>query len=543
MNLRTLPAVGIAASLACGLLHLQAQPETLVVTESRIARVTVFPNAANVTRTWQSAVPAGNAVLRLDYLPSGLDAAGLKAEIAVSDGRVLIRDVSLLQGESLVDEHPEVIALKNELETLDRSILEVQQHLKVSEQRVSYAQALMDSFSKGFGTRESGLHGQEAVAGTWSFYESTYLEHQTKSREVKQTLEPLEAKKKELSKAYQDLRNQVARLTSSVEILVEAAASARVSMELKYLVGNAYWQPLYEVRAYPEREKVQVRYQVTLQQNSGEDWNGVELTVSSARASNNTQVPDLYPIRLNQLQPVAPMMMSKREGRMDTMLMAAPAVAEMAMPEFESSFSSYRVTLPQAVNLSSGGSASRSLVAELDLKGDFRTVVAPRVDTQAYLLADVVNRFEMPMAAGQSILFVDDQLVGRSFLADTPVGERIELSLGINENITVEREDGKLQEGNRGVFNKQTRLSRQYFTTVKNHSGVAQQVVVKDQFPVSENEKIVVNAIAPKAQDVKLEPNTGRFSWEFSLPAGATRELETRFDVSHPEDWAIPTGF
>ena len=252
------------------------------------------------------------------------------------------------------------------------------------------------------------------------------------------------------------------------------------------------------------------------------------------------------PVTLNKIEP---MLMRKAVGmkmeqEMDTMMVqAAPVAMQMAMPSFEATYSSYQVTLPQKFSMQSGDDRKKSLIAEVDVAGDFWTVVAPKADLQAYLAAEVKNAFEMPLLPGESVLFVDDQMVGRSYLNHTPVGDKIELALGANENISVERKPGKQNEADRGIFGKRTRISRQYFTVLENHSGRAQRIVVKDQFPVSQNEKIEVSNLAPLKEQVTLEVNTGLFSWDFKLAPKAKRELETRFEVTFPEDWDIPQNF
>ena len=57
---------------------------------------------------------------------------------------------------------------------------------------------------------------------------------------------------------------------------------AEAKFRLRYLVDQASWAPSYNVRADAKREKVLLEYNASIQQKSGEDWTGVQMTLSTA---------------------------------------------------------------------------------------------------------------------------------------------------------------------------------------------------------------------------------------------------------------------
>ena len=524
-----------------------ADTTPLVGVTSNIDRVTVYPDSAKVHRTFSASVGAGESIVVLKYLPSSLDTSNVKIELLSPKSGAVVRDMTFTQNGVLAEDHPDAVKLSEEMKVLQHELKELQGQINLLNSRVAYAKSLVDSFTKGYGTKEGAVPDEAMIEDTWAFYEKTHWEVDVKVKALEEKKEPVLDAIKLKDKAYSELIGNLMRSTQSIQILVEAGAPAELEFGLSYLVNNCSWEPVYEIRAYPEKEKVTVRYQVSVYQYSGENWDGVELTLSSAQAGASSHIPTLYPITLNKIEPMvmrktASMKMEMQEDAMVFPMASAPMV-EMEAPVFVANYSSYQVTLPQSFTMKSGQDRKKSLIAETEVDGEFWTVVAPKHDPRAYLAAEVKNAFEMPLLPGESVLFVDDQLVGRSYLSQTPVGEKIELSLGLNENITVERENGKLNEEDRGIFGKRTRLSRQYFTSIENHSGRSQRIVVKDQFPVSQNEKIEVKPIEPAEGSVDVEANTGLFSWDFKLEAKATRKLETRFDVVFPDDWMIPQNF
>lgn len=515
---------------------------------SNIESVTVYPDSAKVQRRFLTSVESGESQIVLRYLPTGIDTSNVKIELLDSSSNAVVRDMTFSQDSDSLEFHPELETMHEAIEAAKNEIAKIERKEKLLNTRLSYAESLKESFAKGYGTNEGAVPDAELIEKTWGFYEKTYSEVDGQLKDLEITKQPMVEALEAKEKAFSELLTRLKRTTQSIRILVEASTPTELSFELSYLVRNCSWEPVYEIRAYPETEKVTVRYQVSVYQNSGENWDSVELTLSSARAGSSSHIPDLYPISLNKIEPMVmrktgAKMMQMQEDAMAFEVGAPAPVAEMAAPSFAANYSSYQVTLPQKFSMVSGQDRKKSLIAEQEVDGEFWTVTAPRLDPTAYLAAEVENTFEMPLLSGESVLFVDDQMVGKSWVAKTAVGEKIELSLGVNENISVERNNGKLNEEDRGIFGKRTRLSRQYFTEVENHSGRAQRIVVKDQFPVSQNEKIEVKQIEPAEGKVEVEANTGLFSWDFELEAGKTKTLETRFEVVYPEDWNIPQNF
>jgi uncharacterized protein (TIGR02231 family) len=64
-------------------------------------------------------------------------------------------------------------------------------------------------------------------------------------------------------------------------------------MRLNYLTDAASWRPLYKLRAAKAKEPVQLDYLAAVLQQTGEDWSGVDLTLSTAQPMLNAAPPDL----------------------------------------------------------------------------------------------------------------------------------------------------------------------------------------------------------------------------------------------------------
>jgi uncharacterized protein (TIGR02231 family) len=541
---KTLLLIGV---LLNALVNAYAQDEQIL--NSAIESVIVYPDSARVTRMAEADVGTGVNQLVFQYLPNNIDANSIKAEIIGATGSVLVRDVTVKYRDAEFEDYPELKKLEEKADSLQAEIAKIENEINLVNGRHNFAKQIATSFTDGYGKREGSIPGAEEIEATWSFYERTAIDSQQQMDVLKDQIKPIREAFDETEKEIDILKTALKGRRMTIEVLVESGVAEKVMMKLHYQVYGCSWFPVYELRAYPLKTNVQFRYQASIAQNSGEDWQGVNLTLSSSRANTWGDVPQLNPIRLNQVEPMLlmekPRAAMKMEQAMDSFTQPSSAMGRsvMAQPSFNSSFSAFEVRLPQKITIESGNDRKKALIKELEMKGDFWTEIVPTRSEEGFLVAEVTNDFELPIMQGDAILFVDDQMVGKSSLKETAIGEKLELSLGINEKISVERKTGKQNEADRGIIGKKTRLTRQYFTIVKNHSGNEQRIKVKDQFPISENEKIEVKGILPKPDDAEFEADTGIFTLDFMLKASEDKQLETRFEVIYPQDWTIPTNF
>ena len=84
-------------------------------------------------------------------------------------------------------------------------------------------------------------------------------------------------------------------------MVVEVSANAPVSatLTLKYMVRSAGWSPSYDIRVVDITKAMQLTYKAQVYQNTGEDWDKVQLALSSGDPNKDAIMPQLYPWRLD----------------------------------------------------------------------------------------------------------------------------------------------------------------------------------------------------------------------------------------------------
>jgi len=76
-------------------------------------------------------------------------------------------------------------------------------------------------------------------------------------------------------------------------IVVDKTNNAAGKVNLNYLVSAATWKPRYKLRAGADKDAIQLEYLAAIEQQSGEDWIGAEMILSTAQPMLNAAPPEL----------------------------------------------------------------------------------------------------------------------------------------------------------------------------------------------------------------------------------------------------------
>ncbi len=75
---------------------------------------------------------------------------------------------------------------------------------------------------------------------------------------------------------------------------------------LSYRTRGARWEPTYDIQLLPERGRVDLQFAAQVSQSSGEDWDGVLLSLSTAVPTRATQLPKLVTWKLGARERFVP---------------------------------------------------------------------------------------------------------------------------------------------------------------------------------------------------------------------------------------------
>jgi hypothetical protein len=259
------------------------------IARSRIDKVTVYPNNALVTREVE--VPDGQGLVELTVAPMPDQIVPSTLYSESSDGmRVLTTRFTTRQ--VLEDTSEARRKLEAELEKYQVSAGKI-----VSE--LASLQKNMELLTKLELVTEKGKHtGDEVIA--MAKYVMDQRAQKAKEMVAVQDQKRLnEIQLNFIQRKMGELGRGSGKQERDAVIVVDRAGGKGGKIRLNYLVGSVAWRPEYKVRSGKVSEDVEVDYLANVMQHSGEDWNQVKLTLSTAQPLLNASPPEL-----SMLQPI-----------------------------------------------------------------------------------------------------------------------------------------------------------------------------------------------------------------------------------------------
>jgi len=256
------------------------------VLESKIENVTVYENGAQITRTAKATLAAGRTQLVFRGVSGQIDQQSIQAQ---GSGNFTILSVvnqsSFLSEKSRTDERARLEAQKRELE-----------------EKIAYEKAMVNVFNQ----EEIMLTKNQEIGGRTAVLKASELKESIDFQRIRLTEVAL--KRLEIGKNIKKLEDEIlavnvranlaepAQSTTTSEIIVTVLAKENIAQTLlsvSYFVQNAGWTPTYDLRVSDIEHDLELGYKANVFQYSGEDWNNVNLSLSTANPRKNGTAPRL----------------------------------------------------------------------------------------------------------------------------------------------------------------------------------------------------------------------------------------------------------
>ncbi len=282
-----------------------------VAVGSRIDRVTVYRQGAQVTRVAEIAAAEGRlpGAVRLGGLPLALDDGSLSVRVIGAGELPVATDVRVALEVPEVDQNlpaadpDDLEAARAEVARLERDIATAQRQLgRLDKLQIAARPEPAEGQPPGDSPTAARLALIEFRAGREQALRERLHRARRDLERAERRLELAEDRDRRASSARQAREHE---LRKSVEITLQGDASSAepVTLELEYQVAGARWSPAYSVHLEPDMAAARLAMRALIGQRTGEDWNGVRLTLSTADAQRWTELPELDSRRIGRRQP------------------------------------------------------------------------------------------------------------------------------------------------------------------------------------------------------------------------------------------------
>ncbi|AOZ70469.1 hypothetical protein LPB142_14945 [Rhodobacter xanthinilyticus] len=497
--------------------------------------VTLYPWGAEVTRALE--VSAAEPV---EYLVTGLPAGSDMASLRVSGEGLEIGAVSLIH-----DRLPEgtgavvpeaVAAARARVATAEEALAAGEDGVAAirAEAEAARARAAFLSGAETGGLSPKAL-GDLAAAVSAGVLEANRaaIAAEAEARRASVALEPA---REELAAAQKALAaiDHPGEAGDALLVTVKGAGA----LKIRSYTDAAGWAPAYDARIDRASGALTLDRYVSVHQESGEDWSGVALTLSTAAPSERAAPSELWPeaLRYGPPEPVAALRAEKTfAADAEPMMEAAPAPVIVGDGVAQQGVAlSYAFDGP--VDLRDGVEGLRLKLGAVALNADLFAEAVPYYDATAYRVAEAENTSGEVLLAGPAMLWVDGEIVGATDLPQVVAGDRLRLGFGAIEGLRLTRVTEDSAEGGRGLISKTNERSERVRIEVKNLTAESWPVRLIDRVPYAEQEDLKISyAATPAPAEEGYEDKRGLLVWRFDVAPGATQTVSLETTINWPE--------
>ncbi|MDD2763146.1 MAG: mucoidy inhibitor MuiA family protein [Opitutaceae bacterium] len=565
----------LRALLPCSLLLFSSLPALRAApADSHISAVTVYADRAVVTRIATVDLAAGEQAVAFERLPAAL----LDQSLQVS-GRgtaaATILDVNTQTAYIDFVPNARVQELEDQIRGLQKQQRTLDDRAQILNEQREFVKRMLQSatgsviYPLGADAAHGGGTAARPTLDEWQklyvYSEDTLGKIATEQQSLDSQREDVKGKQAALEQQLNELRGAGGKSYKTVTVRLAATTPGRLEVALRYAVPGASWAPSYDARLRVAERAVELAYFGLVRNGTGEDWNDIALTLSTARPNLGGGAPELRPWIVDVMRPRpavlseamderrATMKAAKAEGQVQAFNLAAgaPAMGELeekdagmlvAMVETGATSATFKV--PVTVTLAANNTVQKVPIATAKLAANLQYQATPKMMETAFLSAYAFNNSEYPLLAGLMNTFLDDTFIASSRLKTVMPGEKFELQLGADEGIAIKRKLVNRFGEDTGLVSKGRRVTYEYLVTLTNNKKTAERVVFKEPVPVSRHEKIVVTLLAPAESAVGTKENPkevtreedGKLVWRLDLKPGEKREIPLKFSVEYPAD-------
>ncbi len=515
-----------------------------MILETRLTEVAVYVDRARLTHRGTVELAAGLHRLEIPHLSARLSPDSVRV---TAHGTASARLLSTQAQRTFYAETP--AEQTRQLEEQVEGTQDELQALEAQVELISHHRAQLEALAG-----QTSVYATAIAAGEMSLEAQIALLDGLRRRagELDAEKQTILARKRAVERRLQQLKQQLDQARStrprerySALIELEALSPGELTIDLSYVVSGAMWRPLYDLRLIEEAEGplLEIGYLAEVVQQSGEDWQDVRLTLSTARPLLAAVPPELEPWYVQALPPTppeAPAGAPLRAKMMDVRAAAPQAeaqegvlVAEEARAEVLQSGAAVSYLVPGAVSIPPDGAAHKVVIARFSLPPALDYVSAPSLTPAVYRRARVVNDSPYLLLPGKANLFAGADFIGAAPMElVAPQGE-FEIFLGADDRIKVERELAR-REVDKTLLGGRRRLHFGYEIRLESALSSPATVTLRDQTPVSRHEEIKVRLETAEPRPTR-QSELNLLEWELVLSPRQKLTLRFDFSVEYPQ--------
>lgn len=533
---------------------------------SDIEGVTVFLTGGEVHRTASVNLKKGRNKLVFTQISTVADNKSI--QFSSESNLNLVSVSSEIDYLSVSERNPRITAIKDSIQLLNDEVVDLQ-----NEKSAYQVERQLLEQNKSIKGAQQNLTVAELSAMA-----AYYRKHIMEINKTMTSYDLRIRKKNTLKYRYQ---NQLTELnyketikSNQIVVIVDTEIAQTSLVDLKYMVSNCGWQANYDLRANNIKDKISLKYKAKVYNNTGNDWLDVDLSLSTSDPNLSASAPELAPWYLNysslmnqtndafkgneyvvpsnraytkyyQNWNSAPQISQNLDGlySTDNALNFEQNQSTVANPEDNIKFTNIEVSqlsttfeIEKKYSIPSDAKPYLVDITEHSLDATFSHKAVPKLDKDAFLLANIVGWESLDLVPGPTQVYFSEAFVGQSYINTSNVSDTLRLSFGRDTKIPVSRK--LVQEfSDKKVIGSNRKDNYTYKIIAKNNRDIPVRLSLYDQIPISQDSDISITINETSA--ASYNETTGKLTWLLNLKPGESKSYQLSFTIKYPKDKTI----
>ncbi|TCD12482.1 mucoidy inhibitor MuiA family protein [Pedobacter frigidisoli] len=516
-----------------------------IKTKANLESVTVYNNGAQLSHKGKVNLPAGTSEIVINNISGRVNESSI--QVGVSAG-VTILAVQFNKDFLNTDAaNPEIKKLNDSVKIVNNELTKTKNAKTIEEQTL----VLLDENRKSGGT-SSGTNVAELIKLA-DYY-------RTKNAEVRNAISVLTTIEEKQAQKLNALQQQIAELRNSpnqqlgqLVLQLMAKESTEANYNVSYVTPNANWLASYDIKAMSTSNPLGIVYKAAITQSTGLDWKKVKLSLSTGNPNYNITAPNLNPwfVSTYQQQQFKIRGMASPVVKQEQMLNEVVVVnyGKTDKKDLTGSVSTinnytsvnetqlgvtFDIDIPYDVN--SDNKPHTVAFKEYEVPAKYKYFAAPKLSTDAYLLADVTDWEKLNLQAGNANIIFEGTYTGKSYIDPANILDTLSLSMGKDKKIIITKEKQQDFSSTKFVGTNKKQVFT-YLIKIRNTKKEAIDLSLKDQYPLSTESDIEIELLENSGAEVNKE--SGMLSWQLKIAPNETKTIKLSYSVKAPKNKII----
>lgn len=337
-------------------------------------------------------------------------------------------------------------------------------------------------------------------------------------------------------------------------ITVYAEQAGLALINFNYFIANANWVPSYDLLANASNKQIAIKYFAKISQTSGLNWRNANLSLSSSNPMELNIKPNLanwyigfYEYRQmkqkalsNAARPLQKQTVRTTDNLQESDMEAERYVAQKSLSEYIQ-ISENLIRTEYAIKLKydidCDGKFHKVMIKEQQIPIELVFAAVPKLSSESYLMGKISGWEDLQILPGAGRIYFDGAFVGETYLGDQSNTDTLQLNLGRDKSMVVNRKKIKDKTKIKTLENEKIE-TRTIEILVRNTKSQSILIDIEDQIPVSQNpNEIKVTLI--EANGAKLDETSGLLTWNLKIASKETKKISFTYEVRYPKNKVV----